>query len=243
MNKEKLKKMIKQVILENREKSILLESPMDESTFGSVKDRISGDTKRPERQAEEFVVMSSDRGERSNSENKRKYIEFKRRVKNEGFPFSEFVGSWVETDEKTGKKRRVKENTIIIYGETRPDSDQSGDAGLFELAKEFSKIYNQEAFIYGELVQSRGGPSRMIRAYDSSGKVLDWGGPWSSMEAVKDDAPFWSKVRGKGSAFQFVEENNLEEVVEVDAPNSYMEAMRKASEHKGKKVKFIRRKK
>ena len=243
MNKEKLKKMIKQVILENREKSILLESPMDESTFGSVKDRISGDTKRPERQAEEFVVMSSDRGERSNSENKRKYIEFKRRVKNEGFPFSEFVGSWVETDEKTGKKRRVKENTLIIYGETRPDSDQSGDAGLFELAKEFSKIYNQEAFIYGELVQSRGGPSRMIRAYDSSGKVLDWGGPWSSMEAVKDDAPFWSKVRGKGSAFQFVEENNLEEVVEVDAPNSYMEAMRKASEHKGKKVKFIRRKK
>ena len=243
MNKEKLKEMIKQVILENREKSVLLESPMGESTFGSVKDRISGDTSRPERQAKEFVVMSSDRGERSDAKNYKIYKDFKRKVKNEGFPFSEFVGSWEETDEKTGKKRRVRENTLIIYGEARPDSDQSGDAGLFELAKQFSKMYNQEAFIYGELVQSRGGPSRVIRAYDSDGKVLDWGGPWSSMEAVKDDAPFWSKVRGKGSAFQFVEESEAEEVVEVDAPDSFMEAMRKASEHKGKKVKFVRRKK
>jgi hypothetical protein len=32
-----------------------------------------------------------------------------------------------------------------------------------------------------------------------------------------------------------------EEVVEVDAPNSVIEAMIKAEMHKGKKIKFVRR--
>jgi len=32
-----------------------------------------------------------------------------------------------------------------------------------------------------------------------------------------------------------------EEVVEVEAPDSVIEAMKKASEHPGKKIKFVRR--
>jgi hypothetical protein len=32
-----------------------------------------------------------------------------------------------------------------------------------------------------------------------------------------------------------------EEVIEVEAPDSVIEAMKKASEHPGKKIKFVRR--
>ena len=37
------------------------------------------------------------------------------------------------------------------------------------------------------------------------------------------------------------EEVITEEVIEVEAPDSVIEAMKKASEHPGKKIKFVRR--
>lgn len=222
------KEIIKEMILE--------EMKVTEATFGSVKRRMQPDG---ERTAEEFVVMSSDRGERSPAENKQVYKQFKQKVKSAGFPFTEFIGQWVETDEETGEKRKVQENSVIIYSDVRPDvPEQSED--LFDFGKRMSKEYSQEAFIYGEMVKSRAGSKRMIQAFDAEGNVQDWGGPWSSMEAVKDDAPFWSRVRGGGTPFQFKEE--IQEEVEVDAPNSVIEAMKKANENKGKKIKFVRRK-
>ena len=59
------------------------------------------------------------------------------------------------------------------------------------------------------------------------------------MEAVSKDAEFWSAVKGggSGSPFQF-----KEEIVEVDAPDSVIEAHGIANEHKNKKIKFVRRK-
>ena len=137
----------------------------------------------PKEQQKKFVVMSSDRGERSPAENKRQYQEFKQKVKAAGFPFTEFVGSWEETDEETGEKRRVQENSVIIYSDERPDVSVSEREELFELGKKhLSDEYSQEAFIYGELVDSKGGPSRIIKAFDTAGNVQDWGGPWSSVE-------------------------------------------------------------
>jgi hypothetical protein len=237
LTKETLKEMINEVL---REDSMIL----SEATFGSVKRRIEPEGGSPERTAKEFVVMSSDRGERSPAENKRQYQEFKQKVKDAGFPFTEFVGSWEETDEETGEKRRVQENSVIIYSDERPDVSVSEREELFELGKKLSDEYSQEAFIYGELVDSKGGPSRIIKAFDAAGNVQDWGGPWSSVEAVKKDAPFWSRVRGGGAPFQFKEElTESEEVVEVEAPNSVIEAMKRASEHPGKKIKFVRRSK
>jgi hypothetical protein len=236
LTKETLKQMINEVL---REESMIL----SEATFGSVQRRIDPEAD-PERTAKEFVVMSSDRGERSPGENQSKYQEFKQKVKAAGFPFTEFVGSWEETDEKTGEKRRVQENSVIIYSDERPDVSVSEREDLFELGKRLSDEYSQEAFIYGEMVDSRGGPSRIIKAFDAAGNVQDWGGPWSSVEAVKEDEPFWSRVRGGGSPFQFKEERrDSEEVVEVAAPNSVIEAMRRASKHPGKKIKFVRRSK
>ena len=229
-------KLTKQLLKE----MIAKQMKLSEATFGSVKRRVNTDGGESERTAKEFVVMSSDRGERSPTENKQVYKQFKQKVKSAGFPFTEFIGQWVETDEETGEKRKVQENSVVIYSDKRPDVPEQSD-DLFDLGKKMSKEYSQEAFIYGEMVTSKAGSKRMIQAFDAEGRVQDWGGPWSSMEAVKDDAPFWSRVRGGGTPFQFKEE--VQEEVEVDAPNSMIEAMKKANENKGKKIKFVRRKK
>jgi len=229
-------KLTKKLLKEMIDKQMKL----SEATFGSVKRRVNTyDQEKTSRTAKEFVVMSSDRGERSPAENKDIYKEFKQKVKSAGFPFTEFIGQWVETDEETGEKRKVQENSVVIYSDTRPDvPEQSVD--LFEFGKTMSKEYSQEAFIYGEMVTSKAGSNRMIQAFDANGDVQNWGGPWSSIEAVKEDSPFWSRVRGGGSPFQFKE--GIQEEVEVDAPNSMIEAMKKANENKGKRIKFVRRK-
>tara|TARA_E500000318_G_scaffold26586_1_gene26630 strand:+ start:279 stop:998 length:720 start_codon:yes stop_codon:yes gene_type:complete len=234
---EKLKSMIEEVYKQKKENSMIL----DEATFSSVKGRVDVDKKPDARTASEFVVMSSDRGERSPAENLSKYKQFKQKVKAAGFPFTEFIGQWIEKDEETGEKRKVQENSVIIYSDVRPDVPEQSEE-LFELGKRLSKEYSQEAFIYGELVDSKAGKSRVIQAFDAEGKVQNWGGPWSSMEAVKEDDAFWSRVRGGGTPFQFKEAIEEQEVVEVDAPNSVIEAMKKSSENKGKKIKFVRRK-
>jgi hypothetical protein len=229
-------KLTKKLLKEMIDKQMKL----SESTFGSVKRRVNTyDQEKTARTAKEFVVMSSDRGERSSAENKDVYSQFKQKVKSAGFPFTEFTGQWVETDEETGEKRKVQENSVIIYSDVRPDVPEQPE-GLFEFGMKMSKKYSQEAFIYGEMVTSRAGTNRMIQAFDAKGNVQNWGGPWSSMEAVKEDAPFWSRVRGGGTPFQFNEQ--VKEEVAVEAPNSVIEAMRKAEEHKGKKIKFIRSK-
>ena len=239
MTKKVLMEMIKEV--RSEQKSMLLEKPtVDEMATGrSVADRIDPNA-RPERTAKEFVVMSSDRGERSDEENLQLYNEFRKTLEAKGLQYTEFIGSWEETDEETDEKRRVTENSAIIYKDPRPDMEQAGE-GLFDVAMDLSKKYNQEAFIYGELVQSRGGLTRVIKAFDAQGVVQDWGGPWSTAEEVKQDDLFWSRVRGsgKGAPFQFKEH---QEYVEIEAPNSVIEAMRKASKHQGKKIKFVRRK-
>ena len=228
--------MVQEVLTERSEDSMLL----SEATFGSVQGRINPE-ERPERTAQEFIVMSSDRGERSPAENNQMYKEFKNRVKTAGYPFTEFIGSWVERDEETGEKRRVEEKSVIIYSDERPDI-QGERIDLFELGKELSDEYKQEAFIFGELVNTRGGPSRIIKAFDSAGAAQEWGGPWSSIEAVKADENLWSRLRGGGTPFKFKEDlAEAEEVVEIEAPNSVIEAMRRVSENPGKKVKFVRR--
>ena len=150
-------------------------------------------------------------------------------------------GKWEETDEETGEKREVIENSLIIYSDERPDVPRSEDASLFEFGKQMSERYNQEAFIYGELVQSRSGNKiRTIQAFNAAGEVQNWGGPWRSIQQVEQDTEFWSRVRGGGSGkpFQFVEED-----VEVhEAPRSMMEAMKISylAKARGKKVKFVR---
>ena len=224
----------------------LIKEALGEATSQSVADRINAPDYggRADRQAEEFVVMSADRGEKTPAENMQRYKELKAASKAAGYPFSELQGKWEETDEETGEKREVIENSLIIYSDVRPDVTQAEDSSLFDFGKQMSERYDQEAFIYGELLQSRSGNKvRTIQAFDASGAVQDWGGPWKSIQQVEQDTEFWSRVRGGGSGkpFQFVEED-----VEIhEAPNSMMEAMKISYQAKarGKKAKFVRGKK
>ena len=232
INKDMIKSMIKEAL--------------GEATTQSVADRINAPDYggREDRQADEFLVMSADRGEKTPAENMQRYRELKASAKAAGYPFSELQGKWEETDEETGEKREVIENSLIIYSDERPDVPRGEGASLFEFGKEMSEKYDQEAFIYGELLQSRSGNRvRSIQAFNAAGEVQDWGGPWRSIQQVEQDTEFWSRVRGGGSGkpFQFVEED-----VEIhEAPNSMMEAMKISYQAKarGKKVKFVRGKK
>ncbi len=210
-----------------REKSAEL---LNETTFTRIAQKVR-DERIP------FVVMSADRHEYSGKENRRRYKSLKSDVKSGGYPFAEVQGSWVEKDEQ-GNETRVVENSIIIYDEDRPDVPRE-DGDLFELARTLSRNYEQEAFIFGE-PGSRSGIMH-INAYSPEGSALDFGGPWTDVEKIPHDAPFWSRVRG--STFVFKESLNSDGVVQVDAPNSVIDAMRKARQHRGKKIEFIRRKK
>jgi hypothetical protein len=221
----------------------MIREALGEATSQSIADRVTAPDYggREERQADEFLVMSADRGEKTPAENMKRYKELKAAAKAAGYPFSELQGKWEETDDETGEKREVIENSLIIYSDERPDVPRSEDASLFEFGKEMSEKYDQEAFIYGELLESRSGNKiRTIQAFDANGNVQDWGGPWRSIQQVEQDTEFWSRVRGSGSGkpFQFVEED-----VEVhEAPSSMMEAMKISyqARARGKKVKFVR---
>jgi len=222
----------------------MIKEALNESTFGSIKRRIDSTDMDSARTAKEFVVMSSDRSERekpdySGPSNKEAYEEFRSLLNKMGLQNVPFVGSWEETDKETGEKVRVMEQSVIIYKDPRPDMDQT-ETGLFQVGMDMSEKYDQEAFIYGRLEKNpkTGEMERKIRAYGQDGSEQNWGGPWSSMEAVKDDAPFWSRVRSGGPAFQFVEED-----VEIhEAPSSMMEAMKISyqARSRGNKVKFVR---
>ncbi len=222
----------------------LIKEALNESTMGSIKRRIDSTDLDNPRTAEEFVVMSSDRSERDKPDyegpsNKEMYAELLSSLNSMGLQKVPFVGSWEETDKETGEKVRVTEQSVIFYKDPRPDMEQT-EKSAFEVAMELSKRYDQEAFIHGGLEKNKasGEMERKIRAYGQDGAEQNWGGPWSTMEAVKDDAPFWSRLRSGGPAFQFVEED-----VEVhEAPSSMMEAMKISylAKARGKKVKFVR---
>ena len=225
LNKDALKNLINETMA----KTMLLEEPMiTESSFNRIKDKIDNSDVS-------FVVMSADRHEKSRNENDQRGQELKAAWKAAGYPFTEIDGSWLEKDED-GNEVRVIERSIVVTDEKRGDVERGEGSDLFEMAKELSSKYEQDAFIFGE-VGSRSG-KRYIDAFGPDGSRVQYGGPWTSLEPIEKDADFWSRVRG--STFVFKEEK--EEVVELEAPNSVIEAMMKAQQHKGKKIKFVRRK-
>ncbi|MBO67319.1 MAG: hypothetical protein CL398_03320 [Acidiferrobacteraceae bacterium] len=219
--------MMKKILTEWRETL----DTLNETTYNRVRSKIE-EEKIP------FVVMSADRHDAPDNRARNKAL--KSAVQEAGYPFANVVGSWVEQDE-AGNDVRVTENSIIIYDEERGDVGRQPGVMLFDLAKTLSAEFEQDAFIFGEPGASTG--KMTINAFDPAGNPVDYGGPWTSLERIPNDANFWSRVRG--STFVFKEEKNVSgaETIEVDAPNSVIEAMIKANEHKGKKIKFVRKKK
>jgi len=103
-------------------------------------------------------------------------------------------------EEETPEGVEVKENSIIIWEQTRPDKGERGELGLslFELAKFLAKKYDQDSFIYGEPVEGKASGKHMeILPYNKKGEKLDWGVSWSSLNQINDDDLYWSSIGGK----------------------------------------------
>ena len=188
-----------------------------------------------------FVIITSDRHERSGKENRSMYQQMKQDFKNAGFPFTEIRGGFKETtktiqDPETGETKQVAleepiqvtEDTILVTIDFRPDIGiETTAADLLSFATETSQKYGQEAFIFGEPVTTSSGKQfQYIRAYDKNGNAINepWAGPWSSVETVAGDADFWSRVRGKH--FQ------LKERKKTSQPRSWIEALKKSKSGK-----------
>ena len=228
LNKETLKKMIQEVIEEDSMRSMLLESPLlTETTFNRIKDKIDN-SDIP------FIFISADRHEYDRAENNKRYKNLKKDLISLGIPFAEVQGSWIETAED-GSEHRVIEKSVVAYEEDRGDVEPV-DVDLWTVGKELCAKYKQDAFIYGEVSKKTG--QRHINAYDENGQPVQFGGPWNTLQPIEKDASFWSKVRG--STFVFDQGPKIQEVVDVEAPNSVIEAYGLAAKH-GKNVKFVRR--
>jgi hypothetical protein len=240
LDKKVLTDLIKEALTDKQ--SVLLESPgldavMNETTFNRVKQHV-------DESGVKFLVIAADRHigskspdgtratEETNNENTNKLAQ---KIDSSGYPSAKQKGSWMETDEDKNEVR-VIERSFIVYDYDRPDKPAPTE-NLYELGKRWAKEYNQDAFIYGWIDETE---QRQIQARHPDGSIAKYGGPWTTLEPIEADAEFWSKVRG--SHYVFTEYNIHENVIEVEAPNSVIEAMRKAQEYKGKKIKFVRRK-
>ena len=108
--------------------------------------------------------------------------------------------------------------------DSRPDVNITTTAeGLLKFTAQMARDYGQEAFIFGEPVETKSGKQfQYIRAYDQAGNVINepWAGPWNSVETVEGDAEFWSRVKGKH--FQ------LKERKKTSQPRSWIEALKKS---------------
>jgi hypothetical protein len=222
LNLEELKKLVRKA---NEDTEVFL----TESSYNRVRGHIENGAA--------FVIITSDRHERSGKENRALYQEMKQSFKNAGFPFTELKGGFKETtktvtDPETGEEKQVAleepvqvtENTILITSDFRPDVEITTTAeDLRNFATQTAQEYNQEAFIFGEQVTSASGQQfPYIRAYDTGGNAINesWAGPWNSIETVEGDAEFWSRIKGKH--FQ------LRERKKTSQPRSWIEALKKS---------------
>jgi hypothetical protein len=105
------------------------------------------------------------------------------------------------TEEPLGTE--VKENSIIIWDQTRPDKGErtAEDISLFDLGKLLAEEYDQDSFVFGgPVTDERTGEREMsARLYDRLGKPIKeaWAGPWSTLVQINDDDLFWSTLGSK----------------------------------------------
>ena len=165
---------------ENLERQNQLEEYVSQSKFPFTKMPGSGYVEDPEPAEEEELVV--DPGELT---------------ENIGF---EEEPEETEIEEPQPEGVEVKENSILIWDQVRPDQGErtAEDLTLFELAKFLAKKYDQDSFIYGEPVSgATTGKHMEILPYDKNGVELDWGVKWSSLAQVSDDDLYWSTIGSK----------------------------------------------
>ena len=189
---------IKNIIAEELQKktnSILLAQPkfLTEANFGRVKGKIE-DEKIP------FVMITAFRGNAGMGKNLERQKQLESRVREAGFPWTKMPGSgYVEDPEQEGDEPvSVKENSILIWDELRPDVEQSNQ-DLFNLAVGLATDFNQDSFIHGKVLSDGDEKEMFIKAYDKSGKAINepWAGPWQNISVIDADDVYWSTVGSK----------------------------------------------
>ena len=231
MNKEKLKEMIKQVILENRERSVLLETPAltedKQPKYEKLMSILEGDS-----DIKTVGIMSGQNPMASAPDPRLNVLldrKLKKRLESLGLK-SMAIGGIFE---------RLREKSRVILNVSEDQMDQ------------LNREFKQWGFVFGRRIAIKPGENFMAFTmyeidYDNEmgfrkapgSKETGFVVKDSELQGVEDDVSY-DPTSGKKFGLELYEE----EIVEVDAPDSFMEAMRKVSEHKGKKVKFIRRKK
>ena len=223
LTQNELMKLIRQA---NMDKDIFLV----EASYNRVRQHIN--------EGNAFVIITSDRHERSSKENKQIYQQLKNNYKSAGFPFTELKGGFkettkIETDPETGEEVEVRleepkyvlENSVLVTTHMRPDVQiENTPEDLLNFSAEMARRYSQEAFIFGESATGASGRQfQYIRAYGKDGSAINepWAGPWDSVETVEGDADFWSRIKGK--YFQLKET----EKKKTSQPRSWIEALKK----------------
>ena len=137
------------------------------------------------------AIITAFRNTRTYKDNKSKNLVLASKIKNAGYGYVYVDGYWVETDEETGEKVDVREDSILIIGQKNDNGKMKG------FLKKWIKEYNQEAVIF----KNEG--SYSIGLLDSSGNISIISDKFSlrKLEIV------YTKLHGRGGRiFSFNEE-------------------------------------
>jgi hypothetical protein len=224
IKQERLREIIKEEIAAIH--SAKEEALTEMASFGRVKAKIE-DKHIP------FVMISAFRGGLSREENLSRQKELEASVASAGFPWTKMPGSGYveEPEEEGGEPREVKENSILIWDEERPDKPRIG-VSLFETAQQLAHTYSQDSFIFGAPEELAGETSMAVRVYDKSGGLIKepWAGPWYNIQQAADDDFYWSVIGSKRTKL-----TELEDKYSSMRAGSFMGAVKKDYYHKAAK--------
>ena len=88
------------------------------------------------------AILSGSRGDKSKKENKARAKQLDKDIRGKGLPgATKVTGRWDETDEKTGKKTKVKERSHVVT------SGKKGKRKFKKAVKALGKKYGQDAVL------------------------------------------------------------------------------------------------
>ena len=143
-----------------------------------------------------------------------------------------FIYGWIdETGERQIQARRA-DGSRAGYGTWESIEPISADAPFWSRVRGSTFVFKEE--------QDGEGYGDMFDPYNPKGHPE----PKNEYYGKDKDHKYPEKIKRKDDGTEDVKfKNKMEEVIEVDAPNSVIEAMIKAEMHKDKKIKFVRRNK
>ena len=244
LTKNVLKEMVKEVIKESKENSMIL----SEASFTRYQNKIN-------EQHIPFLLISAYRaGGNNSSANKA----LKQDLKGMGYSFVQVVGGGQEekidpqtgqqvfkTDPETGEEipevDAVREMTVLVmpYGRApgEPEGTKQEVQSLFDAGRSMAKKYDQFAFILGypQIVSDDMTGTRekrmFIAAYEKDApsfgdqhRIKDvWAGPWTKLDKAVEDDVYFTKIAGTRGKFV---ERKIEELKRMKVENRYHGAWR-----------------